>query len=234
MGDKTVPERTFAIPTPSAGFGDARWVPAGETVKISDVKVPGGMLYVGAQLKAANGSTEPSLICGRLNVARHGDFRERHTNYWPSYAEISATARRAYLNWLAEGRTHPDCDIGLVFLFFYGLERRVILDTANNDSIKTEWPAIAGELRRLLAIYGERSGSFRRYAVELDGAGRRIFQALPGTRSFLPTGLRAPRLPAASTGSVGSGSRPCSRIACNGMGPAQPRHVSAHPGNAVP
>lgn len=176
-----VAARTFAIPKPFDGFGEARWVPLGETVTVSGLDLPGGMVYVGARLKAANGSAEPSLISGQLNVARHGDFRERHTNYWPSYADISATARRAYLNWLAEGRLHPDCDIGLVFLFFYGLERRVILDTAQDDSVKTEWPAIAAELRRLLSIYGERSGSFRRYAgellnwMELDGASSELY-----------------------------------------------------------
>jgi len=181
LDSQTVSERDFTLPKPFDGFGDARWVPAGQAVKISGLDLPGGMLYVGARLKAANGSAEPSLISGQLNVARHGDFRERHTNYWPSYAEISATARRAYLGWLAEGRSHPECDIGLVFLFFYGLERRVILDTVKDPSIKAEWPTIAAELRRLLSIYGERSGSFRRYAgellswIELEGSPSKLY-----------------------------------------------------------
>src|SRR3546814_12035174 len=95
--------------------------------------------------------------------------------YWPSYAEASPEERRAYLNWLSEGRSHPDCDIGYVFLFFYGLERRVIADSPNDPSARNDWPAIVVELRRLLAIYGEKSGSFNRYAgellswIELDG-----------------------------------------------------------------
>lgn len=184
LGTQAVPDRTFTIPKPFDGFGDARWVPFGETVNVSGVDLPEGMLYVGARLKAANGDTEPSLINGQLNVARHGDLRERHTDYWPSYSSISAAARRAYLTWLAEGRSHPGCDPGLVFLFFYGLERRVILDTAKDDSLKIEWPAIAAELRRLLSIYGEGSGSFRRYAgellswMELDGASSKLYLEL--------------------------------------------------------
>lgn len=181
LGTQVAPERNFVIPKPFDGFGDARWVPGGEKVKISSLDLPGGMFYVGARLKAANGRVEPSLISGQLSVARHGDFRERHTDYWPSYADISAIARRAYLNWLAEGRSHPDCDIGLVFLFFYGLERRVIFDTAEDASVKTEWPAISEELRRLLSIYGDRSGSFSRYAgellnwMELDGGSGKLY-----------------------------------------------------------
>ena len=168
MGTQATSERTFPIPRPTADSGEAHWVLRGETVSIAGLDLPGGMLYVGARLNAANGTgSEPSLISGLLHVATTGDFREQHTQYWPSYGEISPQARRAYLNWLAEGRSHPDCDIGLVFLFFYGLERRVLLDASKDVSLASEWPTIADELRRLLAIYGERSGSFSRYAGEL-------------------------------------------------------------------
>ena len=41
--------------------------------------------------------------------------------YWPSYAGIGARARATYLEWLAKGRSDPDCSIGCVFLYFYGL-----------------------------------------------------------------------------------------------------------------
>lgn len=168
IGAPSAQESTFAIPAPAAGSGETRWVPPGESIRIGNLDLPGGMLYVGARMTAANGSgSEPSLISSRHNLAAQGDFREQHTHYWPSYGEISPQGRRAYLNWLAQGRSHPDCDIGLVFLFFYGLERRVIFDTQSDASIKAEWPAIANELRRLLAIYGPRSGSFLRYAGEL-------------------------------------------------------------------
>lgn len=168
IGAPSVQDAAFAIPAPAAGSGEARWVPPGESIRIGNLDLPGGMLNVGARMTAANGSgSEPSLISSRHNVAAQGDFREQHTHYWPSYGEISPQGRRAYLNWLAQGRSHPDCDIGLVFLFFYGLERRVIFDTQNDASVKAEWPAIANELRRLLTIYGPRSGSFLRYAGEL-------------------------------------------------------------------
>lgn len=168
MGAPAKPGTDFSLPKPTVDSGAAHWVPPGEAVSVAGLKLPGGMLYVGARLTAANSSgSEPSLISGLLPVAATGDFRERHTNYWPSYSDISPQARRAYLNWLAEGRSHRDCDIGLVFLFFYGLERRIIYDTSKDPSIKREWPVIAGEIRRLLAIYGERSGSFLRYAGEL-------------------------------------------------------------------
>jgi uncharacterized tellurite resistance protein B-like protein len=67
------------------------------------------------------------------------------------------------------GRREPNADIGYVFLFFYGLERRVIVDALKEAGAQLDWPAIADEIRHLLGIYGEKSNSFRNYAnVLLD------------------------------------------------------------------
>jgi uncharacterized tellurite resistance protein B-like protein len=182
----TKPPSTYAIPAAPAGFGDGRWVPPGESIQVAGVNLPSGMLYVGGRLKAPNGDTDPCLISGQLNVARVGNYRSRQMGYWPSYADASPEERRAYLNWLSEGRSNPDCDIGYVFLFFYGLERRIIVDSRNDPSARNDWPAIISELRRLLAIYGEKSGSFNRYAgellswVELHGKSDQLYkQAVP-------------------------------------------------------
>ena len=163
------PTPVHVIPKAPDGFGDGRWVPPGESIEVAGVKLPGGMLYVGGRLKALNGGTEPSLISGQHTVARVGNYRARQMGYWPSYTEASPEERRAYLNWLSEGRSNPDCDIGYVFLFFYGLERRVIVDSRDDPAARNDWPAIIVELRRLLSIYGDKSGSFNRYAGELLG-----------------------------------------------------------------
>ncbi|MEG3789327.1 TerB N-terminal domain-containing protein [Lysobacter sp. CCNWLW3] len=154
------------LPELPSGFGDGRWVPRGEHVRVAGVDLIGGMIYVGSRLEAPNGAIDPCLINGYLTVAKVGNYRQRQMGYWPSYSEANANERRAYLTWLAEGRSHPDCDIGYVFLFFYGLERRIIVD-AHDPAAKADWPAITSELRRLLAIYGEKSNSFKRYAGEL-------------------------------------------------------------------
>lgn len=166
---------THVLPAAPAGFGEGRWVPPGERVVVAGVSLPGGMLYVGGKLKTLNGCTDPCLISGQHTVAHVGNYRSRQMGYWPSYADASPEERRAYLNWLSDGRSDPDCDIGYVFLFFYGLERRVIVDSRDDPAARNDWPAIIAELRRLLAIYGQKSGSFNRYAsellnwIELDG-----------------------------------------------------------------
>lgn len=78
-------------------------------------------------MKTARGDIDPCLVDPSKAVASSGDFTERQTNYWPSYSQISDSARRAYLNWLADGKKHPEADVGYVFLYFYGLAGRSYL-----------------------------------------------------------------------------------------------------------
>lgn len=160
-------ERGFKLPAAPKAFQSTRWVPPGEMVEVAGYLLPGGMLYVGPKLKAPSGQNDPCLIDPKLPISKNGDYQDREMGYWPSYSGISSTARRAYLRWLSGGRQDPQADVGFVFLYFYGLERRVILDSATDPAAKEDWPEIAKEIRRLLSIYGGRSGSFRRYANEL-------------------------------------------------------------------
>lgn len=165
------PERGRRVPSAPAGYGKASWIPPGQSVTVAGVVIPGGMVYVGTELPTPSGRPDPSLIDPSKRVAGRGDYTERNQmNYWPSYSEISPEARRAYLEWLSGGRHDPEANIGYVFLFLYGLERRAILDSNAEGDVRkaadADLPAIANEVRRLLAIYGERNGSFHRYATE--------------------------------------------------------------------
>jgi hypothetical protein len=67
--------------------------------------------------------------------------------------------RKNYLDWLIGGRSDPEVELGYVFIYFYGLERRVVVDQRNLDEV-------ADELMRLIPIYGA-SRSFRGYASRL-------------------------------------------------------------------
>ncbi|MEN1436945.1 TerB N-terminal domain-containing protein, partial [Pseudomonas aeruginosa] len=91
------------------------------------------------------------------------DIAERLTSYWPSYDNITTEARRAYLQWLSSGRKAPHANIGYVFLFFYGLERRAFVDAKTNQAAAAEIPSIIAEVERLLSIYDE-NHSFNTYA----------------------------------------------------------------------
>ncbi|WP_414470629.1 TerB N-terminal domain-containing protein [Microvirga sp. M2] len=121
------------------------------------------MIYVGEHLYTAGGAQQENcLINPKLKVAATGaDTTGSRMPYWPSYADIPPTSRRAYLEWLAGGRKDPHVGIGYVFLFFYGLERRFLVDRAAHEAT-----VISSEIRRLLTIYGE-NYSFRNYASML-------------------------------------------------------------------
>lgn len=157
---------TFRVPRAPKSYGEGLWIPCGESITIRNTTIPGGMIYVGSRLKGDYGINDPCLIDPTKPVAEHGDYTKKQMGYWPSYSDISSTARRAYLNWLSDGRRDPAADIGFVFLFFYGLEHRLIVDTLSDESAQADLPIIAAELRRLLSIYGEKSNSFYGYARE--------------------------------------------------------------------
>jgi tellurite resistance protein len=87
-------------------------------------------------------------------------------DYWPSYSEIEPGSRAAYLEWLSNGRIDPKIGISHVFMFFYGLERRLLCDLQHLPERHAEAETLIREVERLLAIYGHHR-SFGRYAVEL-------------------------------------------------------------------
>jgi hypothetical protein len=151
-----VPSSAAPAPTPSKR---GRWIPPGETVTIAGFTFSDGMVYVGRTLPVRYGQDDNCLINPEKLVAHSGsDWTGQTMSYWPSYSEITSSARRAYLEWLAGGRSDPYAYIGYVFLFFYGLERRLFVDEAHQ-----EIPTLKAEVERLLSIYGD-NHSFDGYA----------------------------------------------------------------------
>ncbi len=101
---------------------------------------------------------DASLIESGLPVSASGKPTEP-LPYWPSYRSASPAQRSKYIDWILGGRCDPNIDLGYVFIYFYGLERRAIIERADH-------PMIVEEILRLLRIYGD-SRSFRRYASSL-------------------------------------------------------------------
>lgn len=146
--------------------GPAQWIPLGGSFSIDGRLVPGGLVYVGRGLPSADGAgIDPALIDPSLPIDwRHPDHAGQSMWYWPSYSSIAPQSRAAYLSWLADGRSDPRAYIGYVFLFFYGLERRVLVDVGL-DTNHPDVVAALAEVKRLIGIYGY-NGSFRSYATD--------------------------------------------------------------------
>lgn len=112
-----------------------------------------------ATQRPQHGQFDASLIDTSLRVAASGTRPRYELPYWPSYYDCTAAQRSRYLDWLLGGRSDPQVELGYVFIYFYGLERRVLVDRA-------DYEPVARELLRLLPVYSH-SNSFRRYATNL-------------------------------------------------------------------
>ena len=159
------------------------WVPGHETVTVGGLRLR-GFIYVGEALKPQNGwsARDNCLVVPSLKLAARADVSGEHLDYWPSYERLAQSSRKAYLDWLATDRSNPDTPLGYVFLYFYGLERRLMLDEERDER-----DAIIGEVHRLVGIYGG-NASFRRYSAELLGAAS-VMDGGRGEESWHPIAL---------------------------------------------
>ena len=133
-----------------------RWVGADETVSVGGIKIKGGFFYVGGQLSGLGGyGTEPSLVDPTLAVnVSSPDYRGKQMYYGCSYNDISPESRAAYVKWLAGDRGGSEVHMGYVFLYFNGIERRLLVDDENGVILGHERDALILELRRLKNLYG--------------------------------------------------------------------------------
>ena len=143
------------------------WLSPTESLKISNYTI-NGMVYVGKHLAAFNGrGVEVSLIDSSLPYLQSSsDYQDETLGYWPSFSSISAKCRGAYLSWLSGQRNELDTPLGYVFLYFYGLERRLLIDLPEGKVSDIERDLLIHEIKRLSEVYGN-SRSFSDYANSL-------------------------------------------------------------------
>ena len=147
---------------------DFKWIPPGEPITINGFNIADGMVYVGKFLPA---STEnrwssdmpaPCLINPDLKVASGPVHVDIDMGYWPSYSSVSPEHRQTYLTWLAGGKSDTNFPAGYAFLYFYGIERRLLLDNPPPE----EQRQLISEVARLQSLFSSNS-SFNRYSTSL-------------------------------------------------------------------
>lgn len=180
--------RTAAAPLRPAGrTPPARWVRVGEPVKFGKAELSGGMFYYGDWVPVVGGGTRQYAVNPRLPASGLADVEGRSMPYWPSYADISPAARRAFLDWMAGGRRDPTYGVGLVFLFFYGLEHRLFVEGGDDA------PVLVREVERLLAIYGA-NNSFHGYATNFLNFAKLTQDARPELQKLSPERSGGPEM----------------------------------------
>jgi uncharacterized tellurite resistance protein B-like protein len=171
--EQLLAERELQPYRPKASSRVQCWVAAEKTVTIADYDIP-GMVYVGENLASVKSYNfiEPSLIIPSLKVSSdRPDYAGQHVDYYPTYGRIPPTSRAAYLEWLAEGRREPDVHVAYLWLFFYGLERRVFYDLLGAgrqpDVAMQELEGIIEEVKQLRAAYSG-SAMYSAFAQKAD------------------------------------------------------------------
>lgn len=158
------PNSTLQQPPETTSRRHQGWVPKGQPVTIAGRTID-GMVYVGTppRIDSSYNSEncrayiDPSLSVARIGSDKNGD----NMSYWPGYSSIPAVCRATYLDWLASGRQDGSINPGYMFLFFYGLERRFLVD----DASESEKRDILVEVRRLKELFGK-NHSAQRYLGE--------------------------------------------------------------------
>lgn len=178
-----------------------RWTGPGESFKVAGREIEAPWVWLGTGLLAAGAQheTEAALVNPRLPVDfSRPDHDGAHLGYWPRYDAIDPRSRAAYLLWLQAGRSDPDANIGYVFLYFYGIERRLLVELLPEDRDQPEIAALIAEIERLRGIYGS-NGSFDGYSrrlLDFVQIGRHLDGSstpappLHSTNWELPLGLR--------------------------------------------
>lgn len=158
---------------------EAKWFPAGKGIRLGGVAIRGGRFYAGANMSSMiePRCPEPSLLDPREPVGESSEGAQPLGSF-PCYEYLTEQQRRKYIEFLASDRTECD-DIGYVFIYLYGFERRLIVDAGCPDMVSDEErEELTEELCRLLDVFGSRSRSLAHYIGMLllyDGTAFEIY-----------------------------------------------------------
>ncbi len=153
-----IPPQRASVPRES--LSGSRWIGERTALTAGGHAFHADMVYFGTPGRY-EGRHDHSRIDPVLPVDVRSNAADALLDYWPSYLGLKPQSRRRYLEWLSAGREDRSIPIGYVFLFFYGLEQRLLVDDAREDA-----EAIFAEVRRLLGLHGEHH-SFHGYASRL-------------------------------------------------------------------
>ena len=115
---------------------------------------------------------DPALIDPKLLVDwANPDTTGASMGYWPAFDGLTPGARASYLSWLADGRKDPAVYTGYVFLFFYGLERRILSNLMQKTGV-SENAVLIREVERLVDLYGDSIGTYAARLISFARAGQ--------------------------------------------------------------
>lgn len=139
------------------------WFGAGSTLEVAGFRIVDPCVYASDPGPRGKASDPAEILLGAEVRRPEGPLPEM--GYWPWYSRIAPGHRYEYLKWLATNRRELPAVEGYLFLYYYGLERRLLVDGQDRARVLLE---VARLLRADAPRRGTREGeSFRRYATGL-------------------------------------------------------------------
>lgn len=134
------------------------WQPFGTHISIGGNVITGGLFYFGRKLPARDSSlNDPCLITPDAPIAPGlSNVKEATKTNHPSWVDMTPTERGAFIAWMAASRNDRNASDSTLFLYLFGLERRLLIDGPRDRFSASERMIILREIKRLLSIYGDR------------------------------------------------------------------------------
>ena len=154
----------YTEPEKSNNRSKGKWINPQKEISVGGKTISRGMFYFGGVLKNDYEQTENSLVDNSLSIKNaQYTFTDYSLSYWPSFRTLSPQCRGAYIDWLASDRDMVDVPIGYLFIYFYGLERRIIKDYKEGLVSDRKCAEICKEVLRLRSIF-KHNRSFNGYS----------------------------------------------------------------------
>lgn len=134
----------------AVGNTELVWQSKDESLSVGDFEIKSPLTYVSVDAPSVD---EASCINTALEV--DADWKGEDTNFgfWPRYSEFSPAQRAEYLAWLADERKTKPENLGYLFLYFFGLERRILIDDVEPEPILRELLQLLKRFGKLEIFY---------------------------------------------------------------------------------
>lgn len=141
------------------GSSNGRWIGWQEKTTVHNRSISGGFFYLSERDSGEFGRGNPAEVILDKEAALSQTlpysldcYKDDSLGYWPSYSKLSIRCRGVYLDWLASTRDNPKIPLGYVFIYFSGLEYRIINEHKSVNDV--EFTTIYKEVVRLYNTYG--------------------------------------------------------------------------------
>jgi hypothetical protein len=136
---------------PKINMVQPRWIAPGESITIAGKTIINGNFYFGNKAKnTCCSALDISLIDDNLSIVTSDQkYTDHSTCFYPKFSLLSPKCKGAYIDWLASDRTDTNVPMCYIFIYFYGLEHRVIFDYQENLVTDNEYLALFNELNSL-------------------------------------------------------------------------------------